>query len=1147
MTSENVRRTILIVDDSIVNLRLLDRIFCREYTVEEARDGVEALQKLQSVPGISAVILDISMPVLDGYGVLRSMRENDKLRSIPVIVDTASGDEESQLKALELGAFDVLVKPISPRLAMQRVRNAIMRLEAVKQTERSMMLEEQLRLSEIDEKTGIYNRQAFCRKTAALLSANPEKEYVLLRTDVDRFKVINDAYGIAKGDSFLAAVGAEYRKAGVPGMTYGHWEADHFVSCIERDRFDPENVLKRISNFVEGFFQGFKCVARLGVYVIDDPSLDVSLMCDRAMLALRSVKYSYVRQIAYYDESMRRSLIEEQEMAGEMEAALSGGQFTVYFQPQYNYSEGTLHGAEALVRWRHPVKGLIPPDKFIPAFERNGFIMKLDEYVWEETCRLIRRWLDAGIRVVPLSVNISRRDIYRTDLAEHITELVKKYGLKPAQLRLEITESAYMENPEQLISVVNAFHKAGFSVEMDDFGSGYSSLNTLKDVPVDTLKLDMKFLVRSSDTGRGGNILTSIVRMAHWLRLPVIAEGVETKEQAEFLKSISCLYMQGYFFAKPMPEDEFERLLKAGTPDINSGRRFAGDVAGALDFLSDSTQSALLFNTFVGGAAILEYDGVHFQALRINDRFFEILGVGREEFAPYQLDVLSMFDEENRASCVAHIKEAIASGDEEVFETRLLSLREGHAELWTLNRIRVLVESAGTYIFFLSTDNITEQKQSIERLRVAEERLKKIVESIPIGVAIFKLTDRIYPVFVSDRACEIFGFTREEYDKRIAENDPIVFAPTVAELVKKYGDSFGSGAPVLIPRMLAARRDSTGFYLRIYFTASKEPDGSVLCYAALSDVSADVKNEHKETWQSERFRLMSEAPGAITFDYDPRNDELNLSITSQDKVHKNMRFEHYLGKFGAHPGAIAPESTGTYAAEFRRALADPARGSFIFKADLYGTGYRFYQADYVGVADENDAVYRIVGRVDDVNDAVTEKLRLAASSRQDASVGLYNKAYALSVIEDILASKPPERFDALLFIDIDSFKRINDVYGHLEGDKALKAIALTLKNTFRANDVIARFGGDEFLIYMPSAGCVSDVKKKAEDVISAVGAIPLGGFTPIRCSIGVACVCDGETSLEGLLRMADKALYKAKSEGKNRCSVADGARYGGIA
>ncbi|MGL6015591.1 MAG: EAL domain-containing protein, partial [Selenomonadaceae bacterium] len=205
----------------------------------------------------------------------------------------------------------------------------------------------------------------------------------------------------------------------------------------------------------------------------------------------------------------------------------------------------------------------ISPAVFIPAFERNGFIMELDIYIWEIVCRLLRKWIDAGYDPQPISVNVSRLDLYRTDLCDVLNNMVKKYNLDPGLLQLELTESAYTENPQQIIEVTKQLQKMGFPILMDDFGSGYSSLNMLKDISVDVLKIDLHFLDSQDESGRGGNILNSVVRMAEWLKIPVIAEGVETKQQADFMRDIGCYCVQGYYYSKPIGVEEYEALMNS--------------------------------------------------------------------------------------------------------------------------------------------------------------------------------------------------------------------------------------------------------------------------------------------------------------------------------------------------------------------------------------------------------------------------------------------------------------------------------------------------------------------------------------------------------------------------------------------------------
>ena len=254
-------------------------------------------------------------------------------------------------------------------------------------------------------------------------------------------------------------------------------------------------------------------------------------------------------------------MIEEQLITGNMEAALLENQFTIYLQPIFNPVKNTVVSAEALVRWFHPVHGMVSPGKFIPVFERNGFIVRLDRFVWEEACRLQRKLLDAGKPIVPISVNLSRLNFYSPDLPDFLSGLLKKYELKPWMLKLEVTESAYTDNQQQLLAMIATFKELGFPILMDDFGSGYSSLNMLKDMPLDTLKVDMAFIRELEKSDRVAVILKFIVELATALGMDVVIEGVETQAQVDYVKSLGDVAIQGYFFSRPLPIPDYETLL----------------------------------------------------------------------------------------------------------------------------------------------------------------------------------------------------------------------------------------------------------------------------------------------------------------------------------------------------------------------------------------------------------------------------------------------------------------------------------------------------------------------------------------------------------------------------------------------------------
>ena len=306
-------------------------------------------------------------------------------------------------------------------------------------------------------------------------------------------------------------------------------------------------------------------------------------MCDRALLAAHSIKGKYGKHFALYDDKLRGTLLRRQAITDGMETALAKGQFEVYLQPKYQIRDGRLAGAEALVRWNHPEWGLQPPGEFIPLFERNGFITKLDQYVWERVCALLQEWDRKGYPSINISVNVSRLDIYNTDLADVLTSLVRRYGLSPDRLHLEITESAYTDTSRQLIETLGTLRRLGFVIEMDDFGSGYSSLNMLAEMPIDVLKLDMKFIQTEITRPTGQGILRFIVDLARWMKLRVVAEGVETREQLERLQNDGCDYAQGYYFAKPMPVESFVSVLTVQDPPADMENSRSDDSADRID------------------------------------------------------------------------------------------------------------------------------------------------------------------------------------------------------------------------------------------------------------------------------------------------------------------------------------------------------------------------------------------------------------------------------------------------------------------------------------------------------------------------------------------------------------------------------------
>lgn len=550
-----IKKKILIVDDQAINLKILRKILSASYSITEAENGADALNLLRTQgESISAILLDLVMPVLDGYDVLRELAKQPELAAIPVIVVSQADKEDCEASALLLGARDFITKPYNSTVLLRRLSNLIELYESNVCIDRI----------ERDSLTGLYNKNAFCRHAADLMSQHCDISYLVIATDIERFKLINDSFGSAAGDQLLQFVGQflDVHAQSCGGICARH-NADHFVALVPKtiDDGSLHTLISDAEQALAAYPLDKKISLKFGVYPVDDFETPISLMCDRAILAAESGKGHYDSLCSYYDDTIRQKLLREQQLVDEMKAALTQGQFEVYLQPKYDLASELIAGAEALVRWIHPTLGFISPSEFIPLFEQNGFITELDQYVWNQTCILIAGWIRDYNKYVPISVNVSRRDIYQANLPELLTHMVTQHGLKPYHLHLEITETAYTENPDQLIAVVEQLKRQGFSIEMDDFGSGYSSLNMLSELPIDILKLDMTLIQRETDKNSRRNILSFVISLAKWMNLLVVAEGVETQEQINLLRNLDCTYVQGYYYAKPMPSKEFTALL----------------------------------------------------------------------------------------------------------------------------------------------------------------------------------------------------------------------------------------------------------------------------------------------------------------------------------------------------------------------------------------------------------------------------------------------------------------------------------------------------------------------------------------------------------------------------------------------------------
>ena len=410
-----------------------------------------------------------------------------------------------------------------------------------------------------DRLTGLYNKEHFLEMARRHLDKHPDTQFMIVCNDIKDFKLINDTFGPQAGDNVLMNIAKLVRSYADENIIYGRVGSDVFGFLIPKTK-DGDAFFHKLTSdaFLEyiNMQTTYVLANHFGVYEVTDRSIPVSVMCDRARRAITVIKNDYHKKVAYYDDRMRANAMQEQELLSELEEALKADEIQMYIQPQVT-CDRQIFGGEALVRWVHPEKGQILPGRFIPVLEQNGLISEVDKYIWEKACQQLKAWKEMGREDMYISVNISPKDFYFLDIYPIFTGLVERYGIKPGNLRLEITESALSVNLERQLELINKLRAYGFSVEMDDFGSGYSSLNMLKNTNVDTLKVDMGFLQNTTDAEKGRNILEMVIGLCKKLNLRVIVEGVETAEQVKFLTTLGADVFQGYYFARPMPLEEF--------------------------------------------------------------------------------------------------------------------------------------------------------------------------------------------------------------------------------------------------------------------------------------------------------------------------------------------------------------------------------------------------------------------------------------------------------------------------------------------------------------------------------------------------------------------------------------------------------------
>lgn len=543
---ERVKPTLLIIDMNS-EISELAEVLGDEYTIVTAATCIEGMRYLQENMGrVRAVIFDILTLKDAGFEYLKILASDSYYGNIPVLVSTDTEEEDIAEKCIQMGAADFISKPYTPSFVRRRVKNMITLGES----------EAMISAVEKDVLTNVYTKEAFYHASELVLKRNRDKHYSLFLCDIEQFKLLNSQYGKEACDKLLKTI-ASYLKMIVPHGLVGRFGRDQFVVMTETyESISEEHIINRMNDMVAQLSIPH-IVLKISVYENVPNDMPVSNVCDRLLMAVERIKGKYYKHVVFYDSAMRKALMEEHMIVDYMEESLADGSFEIYYQGKFDCASDCITGAEALVRWKHPVLGMLSPGKFIPVFEKNGFITKLDAYVIEKVCSHIKGWVKKGIEI-PVSVNISYMDLMEDGWVDRQLETISASGVGNRLIHIELTESMYYENVKYISDLISKFRKSGCLIEMDDFGSGYSTLGMLSEFHIDILKIDASLI---SKLEKNELLVDTIIGLAHKMDCKVVAEGVENYSQYVKLKALECDYIQGYYMSSPVDSIQFAAYL----------------------------------------------------------------------------------------------------------------------------------------------------------------------------------------------------------------------------------------------------------------------------------------------------------------------------------------------------------------------------------------------------------------------------------------------------------------------------------------------------------------------------------------------------------------------------------------------------------
>jgi len=682
-------------------------------------------------------------------------------------------------------------------------------------------------MDKINALTGLYSEKAFFEEVENFLKTADDKTYCMMAIDVEHFRLYNTLHGKEEGDNllrFIADMLRAYRQT--QGGVIGYLGGDNFALVTEyyKETLDQlrEGIREEIrrKNNTTGYPPAY------GIYSIVDRTEPASEMYHRATLALSYVIGNYTNRVKEYYPDMDSKVEQEIRLLSEIQAGMDNDEFTFFIQPQCDITQGKIVGGESLVRWIKPDKGMISPGVFIPVLEKNGFIADLDRVVWDKVCQWLRQCIDRGYKPVPISVNVSRIDIFSLDVPKYIISLVEKYDITPDLLKIEITESAYADDGEPIIETVTRLRDYGFIVMMDDFGSGYSSLNMLKSVPVDVLKMDMRFLeINENEEEKGIGILESVINMARQMRIPIVVEGVETQVQENLLRKMGCCYTQGYLYYKPMSIENFEKILVDDEGLDHGGFWYRqAESIHLREFMDTNLFNDTVINNILGPAVFYDMYENHIEITRVNEQYFQLAGVPRQEQEDYRKKFWNSVRDDDRQLLYAIFAQAYENQTTGASGFINFLRRDGVA-LWVNIKVFFLREKDGHKLFYAALTDMTEMKADTV-----------VASSLSNNIEEFTLQQRAEMEKYYGSLPYAFGIGRPILDEN---GKPIDFVVNYAnKVLSRMAGEDVDRLQYLISKLFEGRREE--LLDKVYRAAYKEEFLDVHVYSKISNRYLDI-------------------------------------------------------------------------------------------------------------------------------------------------------------------------------------------------------------------------------------------------------------------------------------------------------------------